>query len=459
MTTELDLVQVYMAGDNAPASELPRARSMLDEAIAAELAAVLPSPPSGRRRWAVRLSAVSIAAVAACGVLFLQLIAPGKASAPIAAAAQLAHLADVAQPAPVLEAGQWSTYQMKGMIDAHVSTVGEMPTPDATAAIPLSFQVWSNSTGATCTSQQFGTAMFAAPVNAQAWHAIGLIDTPTNQPVTGCEGGLQAGWAQSSAAIDVSALTHDPDLLADQLQSGTTGIPSLDQAGVGDTPHVAGFLRSAILLVGPTTGQWSGFGPQMLRTLSLLPGVIGLGDRTAHSGRSGPAFTVGEQVTINPRTGAVESEWKGPTLILDGQTGALLEAGNFNIPVLQSAAQDFVGSPDAAVVTQGVGYGVTTDWIDPVGVPSVVTTESLPSWITNFHIVEAVTLPGTPESAIDAVISPFLGTGSSEGQSSGLPTPTQRTLDISIIGSASDLATVVAALNSSHLFASVVVKL
>jgi hypothetical protein len=197
----------------------------------------------------------------------------------------------------------------------------------------------------------------------------------------------------------------------------------------------------------------------MLRTLSLLPGVIGLGDRTAHSGRSGPAFTVGEQVTVNPQTGAVESEWKGPTLILDGQTGALLEAGNFNIPVLQSAAQDFVGSPDAAVVTQGVGYGITTDWIDPVGAPSVVTTQNLPSWITNFHIVEAVTLPGTPASATDAVINPFLGNGNSEGQSSGLPTPTQTTLDISIIGSAADLATVVAALNSSHLFASVVVKL
>ena len=459
MTTELDLVQVYMADDVERAGGLAHARTMLDDAIAAELAAGPPSPQSGRRRWAVRLGAVSIAAVAACAVLILQLIAPGRASTQIAAAAQLAHLADVALPAPALEAGQWSTYQMKGMVDAHVSTVGETPTPDATASIPLSFQVWSNSTGSTCTSQQFGTATFAAPVNAQAWTAIGLIDTPANQPVTGCAGGLQAGWAQSSAAIDVSALTHDPGLLADQLQSGTTGIASLDQAGMGDTPHVAGFLRSAILLVGPTTGQWSGFGPQMLRTLSRLPGVISLGDRTAHSGRSGPAFTVGEQVTVNPRTGAVESEWNGPTLILDGQTGALLEAGNFNIPVLQSAAQDFVGSPDAAVVTQGVGYGVTTDWIDPVGAPSVVTAERLPSWITDFHIVEAVTLPGIPESATDAVINPFLGNGNSAGQSRGRPTPTQTTLDISIIGPASDLTTVVAALNGSHLFASVVVKL
>lgn len=459
MMTELDVVRVYMSGDDGLGGELPRARSMLDEAIAAELAVALPAPPSGRRRWAVRLSAVGIAAVAACVVLIFQLVAPGKTSTPMAAAAQLAHLADVAQPAPVLEAGQWSTYRMQGMVDAHVATVGAMPTPDATATIPLSFQVWSNSTGSTCTSQQFGTATFAAPVDAQAWHAIGLIDTPANQPVTGCDGGLQAGWTQSPAAIDVSALTHDPGLLAAELQSGTTGIPSIDQAGVGDAPHVAGFLRSAILLVGPTTGQWSGFGPQMLRTLSLLPGVISLGNRTAHSGRSGPAFTVGEQVTVNPQTGAVESEWKGPTLTLDRQTGALLEAANFNIPVLQSAAQDFVGSPDAAVVTQGVGYGVTTDWIDPVGAPSVVTTESLPSWITNFHIVEAVTLPDTPASATDAVINPFLGNGNSEGQSSGRPTPTQTTLDISVIGSASDLATVVAALSSSHLFASVVVKL
>jgi hypothetical protein len=459
LSIELDLVQDYMASDDTGATELSRARSILDEAIAAELAVAQPSPHSGRRRWSIRLTAAGIAATAACAVLMLQLVPPGTSSTPVAAAAQLAHLADVAQPAPVLEAGQWSTYQMKGVVDAHVYTVGKAATPDATAAIPLSFQVWSNSTGSTCTTQQFGTASFAGTVNAQAWHAIGLIDTPADQPVTGCEGGLKAGWAQSPAAIDVSALTHDPAVLATELQSGATGILSLNQAGVGDAPRVAGFLRLAILLVGPTTGQWSGFGPEMLRTLSLLPGVISLGDRTAHSGRPGPAFTAGNQVTLNPQTGAVESRWKGPTLILDGQTGALLEASSFNIPLLQSAGQDFVGSPDAAVLTQGVGYGVTTDWIDPVGAASVVTTESLPSWMTNFHIVEAVTLPNTPESALDAVINAFLGNGNSEGQTNGLPTPAQGTLDISIIGSASDLATVVAAFNHCHLFASVVVKL
>jgi len=33
----------YMAGDGALETELPRARSMLEEAIAAELAAALPS--------------------------------------------------------------------------------------------------------------------------------------------------------------------------------------------------------------------------------------------------------------------------------------------------------------------------------------------------------------------------------------------------------------------------------
>ena len=82
MMTELDLVQVYMEGETALDGALPRARSVLEEAITAELAAALPSPNSGRRRWAVRLGAVSIATVAACTVLFLQLIGPGKANGP-----------------------------------------------------------------------------------------------------------------------------------------------------------------------------------------------------------------------------------------------------------------------------------------------------------------------------------------------------------------------------------------
>ena len=373
MNTELELVRNYMAGAEKEASELPIARSILKEAIASE-SSPRTTPRTRRSRWALRVSVGALAAIAASVVLILQILPTSKITTPIAAAAQLSHLADVVKSAPSLQAGQWSTYQMQGVVDATVGSVGKTPTPDAKAAIPLSYQVWSNSTGSTCTSQQFGTASFASPENAQAWHSIGLIDTPTNQPATGCVGGLEATWANGSGppVIDVSKLTQDPTVLADQLQSGTTGIQLIDQTAVGNGPHVAGFIRLAILLTSPTIGQSSGFGQEMLRTMSLVPGVIGLGDMTAHSGMSGLAFTVGEQVTLDPKTGAVVYRWHGPTLILDAQTGALLEARSFSVPLLQSAAQDFVSSQNAPVYTQGVSYGVTAEWIDPVGNPTVV---------------------------------------------------------------------------------------
>jgi hypothetical protein len=72
----------------------------------------------------------------------------------------------------------------EGALSADVSSagVGGTPTPDAQASIPIASEVWSNSTNATCASQQLGTASFASPVNAQAWHAIGLLDTPAHQP-------------------------------------------------------------------------------------------------------------------------------------------------------------------------------------------------------------------------------------------------------------------------------------
>lgn len=458
MSIELELVKDSMAGDDTGAAELQRARSILDGAIAAEVAATRAAPGPARRRRGVRVGAAGIAAVAACALLVLQLAPSGKTDLPVTAAAQLAHLADIAEPATALAPGQWSTYQMHGVVEAHVYSVGNVPTPDAVATMPLSFQVWSNDVGTTCTSQAFGSASFAGPENSQAWHSLGLVDAPADQPATGCEGGLKAGGAQTQEAIDVSGLSHDPAVLASELQSGTTGIPSLDQAGKGDTPHVAGFLRLAIVLVGPTTGQWPGFGPAMLRTLSLMPGLVSLGNRTAHSGESGPAFTAGDQVTLDPQTGKVDYRWTGPTLILDGQTGALLEASNFDIPVLQSAGQDFVGSPQSPVLTQGVSYAVTSDWIDPVGDPSVVTTDGLPTWIANFHLIEAVTVPNTSEADLSAVIDPLLGNGTSAGQSSGTPTSAETTLDLSTVGSAADVASIVATLDDSHLFASVVVK-
>lgn len=466
MSIELELVQYYMNGEDVPASELLIARRILDKAIASEIglddrgdALVRASRKRGGRynRFARRSVGVA-AAAAACAVLVLQVLPTSKTAPSIAAAAQISQLADSVQPSPALQAGQWSTYQMQGALSADVSMVGESPTPDAQASIPIASEVWSNSTNATCASQQFGTASFASPVNAQAWHAIGLLDTPANQPVTGCAGGVEAsdGAESGHTTIGVSHLTHDPATLAEQLQAGTTGISSIDHAAMGDPANVAGFVRLTVLLVGPISGGWPGFGQEMLRTMALLPGVVSVGPTTSHSGKTGIGFSTGQQVTLNPQTGAVASRWSGPTVVLDAQTGALLEARNFDIPVLQTAAQHFVGSLSAPVYTEGVSYGITTEWIDPVTSPSVIGQSALPSWANTFHIIEAVAKATTTDPQVSTVVNSFLvGNGDSAATYDNVPT----TYDITIVGTAADADTVVAALTASGLFASITVMM
>ena len=444
------------------AQALPRERNAEANLSEAHLPA-LPhrrSKKSGRMpRWSVGVAA----AVVVCAVLILQVLPTSKTATSMAAAEQISQLADSVQPSPPLQAGQWSTYQMQGTLSADVGSVGGTPTPNAQASIPVAFEVWSNSTDATCTSQQLGAASFASPVNAQAWGAIGLIDTPAHQPATGCAGGVETSDGAQSAlsAIYVSNLTHDPATLAEQLQNGTTGISTIDQAAMGDPANVAGFVRLTVLLVSPISGGWPGFDQEMLQTMALLPGVVSLGPTTSHSGKTGIGFSTGQQVTLNPQTGAVASKWSGPTVVLDAQTGALLEARNFDIPVLQSAAQDFVGS-SSAPVDGGATYGVTTEWIDPVAPPSVVGQGALPTWINTFHILEAVAKATTTSPQVSTVVTPFIGgkafiAGDFIASDDNVPSPGQTTYDITIVGTAADGDSAVAALTASGLFASVTV--
>jgi len=465
MSMDLDLVRDYMNDEDVPANELLIARSILDRAIGAEDEAVdlgaggaAEAQQVQKRRtsrcipWSIGVAA----AIAAGALLISQLLPSSKVGTSTAAAAQISHLADFVQPPPPLQAGQWSDYEMQGILSADVTNVGNTPTPNAKAAIPIALEVWSNSTGTTCTSQQFGTATFGSPENAQAWHAIGLIDTPTNQPVTDCAAGLEASAATGStmAAIDVSNLTHDPATLATQLQGGSTGIPGVDQAATHEAGSVAAFIRLTVLLVGPTSGGWSGFGQEMLKTMALLPGVVALGPATSHSGRAGLAFSTAEQQTSpGSDTGAVV-----PTVVLDAGTGALLEARDFSIPVLQAAAQDFVGSPSAPVYTEGVSYGVGTEWIDPVPPPGIIEQGALPTWISTFHVIEAVTKTTTTEAQVSRVVDQFLGNGNSAYSTTNTPGTGEVTFDITVRGTAADDDAVVAALTASGLFESVSVK-
>jgi hypothetical protein len=201
----------------------------------------------------------------------------------------------------------------------------------------------------------------------------------------------------------------------------------------------------------------------MLQTMALLPGVVSLGPTTSHSGKTGIGFSTGQQVTLNPQTGAVASKWSGPTVVLDARTGALLEARNFDIPVLQSAAEDFVGS-SSAPVDSGAIYGITTEWIDPVAPPGVIGQDALPSWINKFHIIEAVTKATTTSSQVSTAVTPFNGgeaftVGDFTFGDQDVPSPGLTTYDFTTVGTAAHEGTFVAALRASGLFSSVTVMM
>ena len=354
-----------------------------------------------------------------------------------AAAAEIAHLADAVQPVPPLGPGQWYQYQLQGELSANVSSSSKTTTTNATANIPIAIGEWSNANDAICSSEQFGTATFATAADAQAWQTLGLVATPANQPATGCSAGVEASQGEGGTPlgpIDVSNISHDPATLASQLQDGTTGISAIDNYASGESAHVVGFLRLTALLVGPLKAQWSGFGQEMLKTMALLPGIVSLGTMASHSGAPGLAFSMPTEVTLSPEYGAETYSFTPPTVILDSQSGNLLEVRHFDYPVLQSAAPDFVGSPTALVYSQGVGYGVTAQWIDPVAGLEVVTQSTLPTWITTFHIIEAVTKPSASESQLSAVVNPFLGNGNSAYTDDNVPGSGQTTYDITIMG-------------------------
>ena len=468
MSIELQLVRQYLAAHEVAVEDLPNARAILDAAIAETPAEIVPEgacseqrpgPGRQRRRRVVWAAGVALLVVA-LGLIAVPWAPAAKIHRPLAASAEIARLADAIEPAAPLQPGQWLAIQQSGEIAAQVSNVGNTPTPDARASDSITIDVWSNSSGTTCTSQQFGTATFASPANAQAWQSIGLIATPNNQPVTGCVAGVEAanGGGQTTTPINVASLTHSPSTLANELQDGTTGISSIDQSARGATTQQDVFGRLVTLLVGPSMGSWPGFDQELLHTMAILPGVISLGKMTAHSGLVGLSFSTPDVAELNPRTGAVTSTTTSPVVILNPATGTLLEARNFSIPVLQNAAQDFVGSPNAPVYTEGVGYGISTTWIDPVQGPGVIADGGLPTWITGFHVIEAVGNPNVNLQTMADVFNEFVGTGNSLFDDPQVPGSSQTTFDLTIPDTGTDVNTVVAALNASGLFQSVTVK-
>ena len=468
MSTEIDLVHDYMSEGDLSSDDLGVARSMLEDAITLEigldrssgLRSITQAPRRRkfrRTRWTVGVTTAGATAVAT--VLLLQALPDSKGTPSEAAAAEISRLANVVQPVPPLRTGEWYQYQAQGVLSATVSSnassPGGAPTSPVHASIPVTLGEWSNATGATCTSQQFGSATFPDVADAQAWNALGLIDTPTNQPATDCSAGAGAsnGVGLSVAPIDVSSITHDPATFAAELQAGTTGIDSIDQYTLGEPANQAAFERLAVLLVSPAMGQWSGFGQEMLMTMALVPGVVSLGTMTSHAGESGLAFTGQTDVTTNPTDGATSTS--PPTVILDSRSGAVLEARNLNFPVLISAAQDFIGSPSASIYSQGGGYGVTAQWFDPVAPVSVVEGDVVPNWVSTYHIIEAVTKPWTSQTELSSVLANVNRVHSDPN----VPVPGLETFDMTIMGTVANAQALVSALTASGLFSTISVKL
>lgn len=350
-----------------------------------------PGPRRPGRRRLTRPIALGIGAVAAALLLVVFLIPGVSRQQPLAAAAELQQIADNAggQAAPSLAAGQYLATTERISLLGTVSDVGSTATPDAQATIVGTFSTFSDRYGGSCIAATSEPAQFAGPVNSQAWKAAGMVDVPADQPISTCSDAsaspFQAAPIQSGGIIDVSALPTDPAVLAQQLTTGTTAVPSINTL----EPHPgvsAGFERAVYLMVSPQIGATPQFTAALYGALSRIPGVTLVGQQTSHLGVSGLGFT-----------GSSASD--GPMIIVDPTDGALLEARDISSPMaFLGLGQSYLApAPTPSIGTEGGSGGTSIQWLDPVGSPTVVT--SLPDGLT-------LSPPAVIPAAIEATVDP-----------------------------------------------------
>jgi hypothetical protein len=277
---------------------------------------------------------------------------------------QLRLVADRAaeQPIPHLQSDQ-ALYSR-----ANLSIVANVNNSAAQATIGLSVQKWSTASGQTCTSLTAQPAQFASPSAQADWVGLHLLTSPNPPTASQCLGG-GGGAAPPDAItgagqlIDVSPLPTDPSTLSQDLESGTTGIPTLDQLLPDEAAPNPGFQRAATLLIGPTLGATPQFDAALYEAIALLPGVTALGPMTTHDGEAGQGFASG------PGSGQ-------SIIVVDPSTGQLLEVrGLDDSDSLTSIATHYLdGGP--MVVTE---YSDQLQWLDPVGSPSVMSLSDLPA--------------------------------------------------------------------------------
>jgi hypothetical protein len=333
------------------------------------------SAPGVRRRGRRPFVIAGVAAATIAAVAGLTLTPTNSSNSPtIAAAAQLRTIADLAseQTGPQLQAGQFLLTKEKVAFNV------QLGPPHADATLVESTSLWSNGEGGSCLQASVGPPQFSSAADQAAWQALGSSNVPAAPAYCSLGSGSGANTVEDGdGAINVASLPTDPTVLATELETGTTGVPAVDELTPGQTQTSgfnAGFERAVILLVGPTTGGPATFRATVFRAMASIPQVVALGPMTSHEGLTGMGFEGTSSLSaLNDRPDAKT------VVIVDPDSGELLEAQNVvSSDALRGEGPESLFTLMPSLPSLGTGNDFTVEWVDPVGSPAVVNSDSLP---------------------------------------------------------------------------------
>ena len=462
MIDEIEMLRRYIDATVDSEPDLAPLRRRLVTAIQdeGEAAPASPHPSRDPRRSLGRRTTLSLGSLAVAGVVaavaFLSVApsashntpkktAPSRTTEPfpshLPVGAQLRLIADrvTEQPVSHLQADQLLHTR------ANLSVFATVNNGAAQATIGVSVQKWSTASGQTCTMLTAQPAQFASPSEQAAWVGLHLLVTPNPPTASQCLQGNGGGAPPDAITgagqlIDVSSLPTDPSTLAQEFESGTTGVAVLDQLTRDEAAPNPAFQRAAMLLIGPTVGATPRLNAALYQALALLPGVIALGPTTTHDGQSGQGYASG------PGSGQ-------SSIVVDTSTGQLLEVrGLDDSNSLSSIAPNYLGGGPMVVHE----YSAQLQWLDTVGSPSVVSRADLPAGLPVY--VFATTKPGLPcnktLTCADQLVKPYSSFLSSERGLTDQSNPGSTDyLEWSLVGPRSVVDQFVRTLRESGLFA------
>jgi hypothetical protein len=280
------------------------------------------APSSPRRHRPLVLGGLTLSAlgVAVVVALLVSSFVPGSPTRPTsAAAATLAHLADVAAAQPPTDAPGPGQYQYTESEATYQDCVEDQPS--YCYNMPQQRQLWLGADGSGRILETVGTPSFATAADHAAWVAHGSpgISSAPSDTTFGPH-------TLSDGPGGLSTLPTDPTRLgamlsARKIEGGPPG-PAEDFTQIGDLlreTDASPALRSALYQVAET-----------------IPGVTLLGTVTDHDGRSGIGL------------GRVNSDGEEFEYIFDPSTSALL------------GEEDIATQPNAGY--QGAATGTLLDW-------------------------------------------------------------------------------------------------